>query len=121
MSIISQNQQEEELFNRISLFFSDFKIGDLLRRCNANKQKGIPVIDIFKYKLCNIFSDLSMYMQQKTNAFREYVLPLCLQSVFQILSIHSRVKTGKMPLSSMTAFSNAQASKNATRSKGFDH
>ena len=71
MSIISQNQQEEELFNRISSFFSDFKIGNLLRCCNANKQKGVPVIDIFKYKLCNIFSDRSMYMQQKTNAFKE--------------------------------------------------
>ncbi len=48
-----------------------FKIGDLLRKCNACKQKGVPVLDIFKYKLCNIFSDRSMYMQMKTNSFRE--------------------------------------------------
>ena len=71
MSIVSQNQQEEELFNTISSFFSDFRIGDLLRRCNASKQKGVPVIDIFKYKLCNVFSSRSMYMQQKTNSFKE--------------------------------------------------
>ena len=71
MSIISQNQQDEELFNTISGFFKTFKIGDLLRRCNACKQKGVPVLDIFKYKLCNVFSDRSMYMQMKTNSFRE--------------------------------------------------
>ena len=71
MSIISQNQEETELLNTISKFFKDFKIGDILRKCNACKQKGVPVIDIFKYKLCNIFSDRSMYMQMKTNAYHE--------------------------------------------------
>ncbi len=71
MSIVSQNQQEEELFNTISGFFKKFKIGDLLRKCNAYKQKGVPVLDIFKYKLCNIFSDRSMYMQMKTKSFKE--------------------------------------------------
>ena len=71
MSIISQNQQDEELFNTITSFFKTFKIGDLLRKCNACKQKGVPVLDIFKYKLCNIFSDRSMYMQMKTNSYHE--------------------------------------------------
>lgn len=33
--------------------------------------KDIPVLDIIKYKLCNVFSDRSMYMQQKTGYFRE--------------------------------------------------
>ena len=71
MTIIPQNQQDEELFNTISNFFKLYKIGDLLRKCNACKQKGVPVLEIFKYKLCNIFSDRSMYMQMKTNSFRE--------------------------------------------------
>lgn len=71
MSIISQSQDEKELFNTISRFFTDFKIGNLLRRCNACKQKGVPVLDIFKYKLCNIFSDRSMYMQLKTSSYKE--------------------------------------------------
>ncbi len=71
MSIISQNQQEEELFNTISRFFITFKIGNLLRQCNACKQKGVPVLDIFKYKLCNFFSDRSMYMQMETESFKE--------------------------------------------------
>ena len=71
MSIVPQNQQDEELFNTISSFFASFKIGDLLRRCGACKQKGVPVLDIFKYKLCNIFADRSMYMQLRTNSFSE--------------------------------------------------
>ena len=70
-SIISYNQKDKELFNAITSFFSTFKIGNLLRKCNAQKEKGVPVLDIFKYKLCNVFSDRSMYMQQKTGSYRE--------------------------------------------------
>lgn len=68
---IPQDRDGQELFTAISSFFFDFKIGDLLRKCNAQKEKGVPVIDIFKYKLCNVFSDRSMYMQQKTGTFKE--------------------------------------------------
>ena len=71
MSILPQNQGEQELFNAISSFFRTFKIGNLLRKCNAQKEKGVPVLDIFKYMLCNVFSDRSMYMQQKTGSFME--------------------------------------------------
>lgn len=71
MSIIPQNQKDEELFNTISRFFKIFRIGDLLRKCNACKQKGVPALEIFKYKLCSVFSDRSMYMQMKTNSYRE--------------------------------------------------
>lgn len=70
-SIITQDQDGKNLFNAISSFFSTFGIGNLLRKCNAQKEKGIPVIDIFKYKLCNVFSNRSMYMQHKTGSFKE--------------------------------------------------
>ena len=70
-SIVSQEQDGQELYNAISSFFSKFCIGKLLRKCNAQKEKGVPVLDIFKYKLCNVFSDRSMYMQKKTGSFRE--------------------------------------------------
>ena len=70
-SIIAQDQDGQQLFNAISSFFRTFGIGKLLRMCNAQKEKGVPVLDIFKYKLCNVFSDRSMYMQQKTGSFRE--------------------------------------------------
>lgn len=71
ISILPQEQDGQELFNAISSFFRTFGIGNLLRKCNAQKEKGVPVLDIFKYKLCNVFSDRSMYMQQKTGSFRE--------------------------------------------------
>ena len=70
-SILPQDQDEQKVYNAISSFFCTFGIGNLLRKCNAQKEKGIPVLDIFKYKLCNVFSDRSMYMQQKTGSFRE--------------------------------------------------
>lgn len=70
-SIITQDQDGQNLFNAISSFFNIFEIGNLLRKCNAQKEKGVPVIDIFKYKLCNVFSGRSMYMQQKTGSFKE--------------------------------------------------
>ena len=71
ISILPQDKDGQELFNAISCFFHTFAIGKLLRKCNAQKEKGVPVLDIFKYKLCNVFSDGSMYMQQKTGSFRE--------------------------------------------------
>ena len=71
ISILPQDKDGQELFNAISSFFRTFEIGKLLRKCNAQKEKGVPVLDIFKYKLCNVFSDRSMYMQQKTGSFRE--------------------------------------------------
>lgn len=70
-SIILQDQDGQELYNAISSFFCKFGVGKLLRKCNAQKEKGVPVLDIFKYKLCNVFADRSMYMQQKTGSFRE--------------------------------------------------
>ena len=70
-SILPQDQVGQDLFNAISSFFCTFGIGNLLRKCNAQKEKGVPILDIFKYKLCNVFSDRSMYMQQKTGSFKE--------------------------------------------------
>ena len=71
LGIITQDQDGQNLFNAISSFFCTFGIGNLLRKCNAQKEKGVPVIDIFKYKLCNVFADRSMYMQKKTGSFKE--------------------------------------------------
>lgn len=72
MHILPQGQHSEEEINcSVSDFISTFKVGNLLRKCNAEKQKGIPVINIFRYKLVNVFSRSSMYMQMKTNHFSE--------------------------------------------------
>ena len=68
MSIISQNIQKSELSNAISSFFSSFRIGNLLRKCNAGKEKGVSVIDIFKYKLCNVFKKGSSVCRPNFNS-----------------------------------------------------
>lgn len=70
ISILPQDQDARDINNAISSFFYRFGIGNLLRKCNAQKEKGIPVVDLFKYKLCNVFCDRSMYMQQKTGSFK---------------------------------------------------
>ena len=71
ISILPHGKDGQELFNAISSFFSVFRIGNLLRKCNARKEKGVSVIDISKYKLCNVFAGRNMYMQQKTSSFKE--------------------------------------------------
>ena len=43
-SILPQDKDGQELFNAISSFFCTFGIGNLLRKCNAQKEKGIPVL-----------------------------------------------------------------------------
>ena len=70
-SSLPQAQDGQDLFNAITSFFTRFGVGKLLRKCNAQKEKGVPALQIFKYKLCNVFSDRSMYMQQKTGSYKE--------------------------------------------------
>lgn len=50
-------------------FLKRFHIGHLLFKCNAGKEKGIPVMDLFRYLFCMMFSDRSIYMQMKTGTF----------------------------------------------------
>ena len=72
MHILPQGQHTEEEINcSISDFISVFKVRDVLHKCNAEKQKGISAMNIFRYKLVNVFSKSSFYMQVKTNHFSE--------------------------------------------------
>ena len=72
MSIVSYNNTNEEvLLDCIQRFFSKHNIGNLLRKCGGSKEKGVPAISLFKYKLGNIFTGRSMYMQQQTGSFKE--------------------------------------------------
>jgi len=70
MSIISQNKDNEnEVSDFSTKFIREFHIGKLLFRCNAGKEKGIPVMHIFRYLLCLLFAGRSDYMQRKTGTF----------------------------------------------------
>ena len=67
MSSIPYNAENgNEISNSVTNFMTQFQIGKLLFKCNAGKAKGIPVIEVFRYLFCLIFSDRSMYMQRKT-------------------------------------------------------
>lgn len=84
MSSIPQNKKNEnEISDFITKFMKEFQIGKLLFQCNAGKLKGIPVVDVFRYLFCLIFSDRSMYMQQKTGIFDA---GFCKNTVYRFLN-----------------------------------
>ena len=75
-------------------FMKRFHLGKLLFKCNAGKEKGIPVMDIFRFLFCMMFSDRSVYMQMKTGTFeggglKEYHLPLPEQCPGKLAAFHS--------------------------------
>ena len=72
MSILTQNNTDENaLIDCIQRFFSNHHVGMILKKCNGTKEKGIPSISLLRYKLGNIFTGRSMYMQQRTGSFKE--------------------------------------------------
>ncbi len=71
MSSISQSTDNgDSISDFATKFMKKFHIGRLLFRCNAGKEKGIPVMNIFKYLFSMMFSDRSIYMQMKTGTYK---------------------------------------------------
>ena len=84
MSSIPYNAENgNEISNSVTNFMTQFQIGKLLFKCNAGKAKGIPVIEVFRYLFCLIFSDRSMYMQRKTGIFDG---SFCKNTVYRFLN-----------------------------------
>ena len=72
MSIIAQNTDKEvAILDCIHRFFSKHHMGELLKKCNGTKEKGVPDISLLRYRLENVFADRSMYMQMRTGSFKE--------------------------------------------------
>ena len=72
MTIIPQNDRDGQMLcTVIENFLSRFHVGKLIRKCNASKEKGVPVMKIFRYALGNVFNAKSMYIQIRTNSYRE--------------------------------------------------
>ena len=67
---ISENEQRE-IKGTLKKFFTDYKMRDLLRACNGEKLRGHSAFEIFRYLLCQVFSDRSMYMQMATGRYTE--------------------------------------------------
>ncbi|AEF17437.1 transposase IS4 family protein [Thermoanaerobacterium xylanolyticum LX-11] len=63
MNSITQNYQiDNKVSTSIKSFFKKYRISAALRLSNAYKSKGTPVISIFEYLFCMIFTNRSMYM-----------------------------------------------------------
>ena len=82
-SIPHKTENGNEIFDSSTKFLKEFQVGKLLFQCNAGKMKGIPVMDIFRYLFCLIFSDRSMYMQRKTGVFEG---GFCKNTVYRFLN-----------------------------------
>jgi len=71
-SIAQINENEQlEIAGTLKKFFADYKVSDLLKACRAEKQKGHSAFEIFRYLLCLVFCDRSMYMQIVTGRYSE--------------------------------------------------
>ena len=73
MTTITETNENEkgEIGASLKKFFADYRIAGLLKVCRAEKQKGHPALDIFRYLLCLVFCDRSMYMQVHTGRLDE--------------------------------------------------
>ena len=67
---INENEQRE-IKGTLKKFFIDYRLSGLLKMCRAEKQKGHSAFEIFKYLLCLVFCDRSMYMQIVTGRYEE--------------------------------------------------
>jgi len=71
MKMIAQNAEKVQMASKISRFMKGFRVGDLLKACNAYKEKGVSVVRLFIYMLQMVFADRSMYMQMRTGRWTE--------------------------------------------------
>ena len=61
-SIAYDAEKEKTVSTKISQFFQRFRVGDILRKCNAYKEKGIPIITVILYLFQLAFRNRSMYL-----------------------------------------------------------
>jgi hypothetical protein len=63
MYSLSENESNEKtLLKSISSFCKEYSVGKALKKANAYKSKGVPVIQIFTYLLQLVYTKKSMYM-----------------------------------------------------------
>jgi len=63
MNTLTENARNEKLLLKsISGFCKEYSVGKCLKKSNAYKQKGTPVIQVFTYLLQLVYTKKSMYM-----------------------------------------------------------
>ena len=71
-SIAYDIENEKTVSLRITKFFQRFHVGEILKKCSAYKEKGIPVLSVFLYLFQLVFRNRSMYLDlhsEKAPAF----------------------------------------------------
>ena len=61
-TLTENNHNENTLLKSISTFCKTYSVGSSLKKANAYKSKGIPVLQIFCYLLNLVYTKKSMYM-----------------------------------------------------------
>jgi len=73
MSILPENlENERTLSPMFSSFFKEFKLNQLLRKCNIHKEKGIPVKEVFQMIFLLAFTgkSFSVFLHSRNNPFQ---------------------------------------------------
>ena len=72
MNTISQSEiLLQDVNNEVGNFLHRFHVADILKQCNAYKQKGFSVIQLFTYLVTLMFQPLSTYMAMRVGAYKE--------------------------------------------------
>lgn len=61
-NLTEKSHNEKMLLKSISVFCKEHSVGSSLRKANAYKNKGIPVLQVFAYLLQLVYTKKSMYM-----------------------------------------------------------
>ena len=84
-SIAYDAENEKMVSKKISCFFQRFHIGEILRKCNAYKEHGIPVVTVFLYLFQLAFRNRSMYMDMLSEKAPEF----CKDTIYRLKnSVH---------------------------------
>ena len=72
MNTISQTDALlQDASNEVSRFLHQYKVSDILKQCNAYKQKGYFVIQLFAFLVTLMFQPMSTYMAMRVGAYKE--------------------------------------------------
>ena len=63
--------QAQEANDTVRNFMRRFEVGKLLGVCRASKSKGFSVVELFRFLLCCMFSQNSMYISMQIGSFKE--------------------------------------------------
>ena len=84
-SIAYDVENEKTVSRKITQFFQRFHIGGILRKCNAYKEHGIPVMTVFLYLFHLVFRNRSMYMDMLSEKAPDF----CKDTIYRLKnSIH---------------------------------